>query len=34
MLAHDGLGALTIGKKRRIGNIALELIEALALELN
>jgi len=34
MIAHDRLGALAIGKKRRIGNVALELVESLAFELN
>src|SRR5262245_33931298 len=34
MVAHDTPGSLAIGKKPRIGNITLELIEALAFQLN
>jgi hypothetical protein len=34
VLAHDLLRSQAIGKKRWVGNIALELIEALAFELN
>jgi hypothetical protein len=34
VLAHDRPGSLAIGKKRRVGNVALKLIEALAFELN
>jgi len=34
VLAHDRLGSLAIGKKRRVGNIALKLIEAVAFEFN
>ena len=34
VLAHDLACALAVGKKRRIGNIAFELIEAFAFELN
>jgi hypothetical protein len=34
VLAHDLARALAIGKKRRISDLALELFEALAFELN